>query len=111
MRKPSRREIDLFKVILFETFIIASTNCFGQSTDSIINKINPQRFSAIVEKKISRLEGKIIAKSEKTLRRLQKQEEKIYRKQLTTKDSLEAKARLAEIQTKYQALQDKLKNP
>ncbi len=79
--------------------------------DSLLNKIDPQKWSGAVEKKVSKLEDKIIAKSEKTLSCLQKQEEKIYRKQLSTKDSLAAKARLAEIETKYKTLKDKLKNP
>ncbi|HEV7781421.1 MAG TPA: hypothetical protein VGO58_09150 [Chitinophagaceae bacterium] len=47
----------------------------------------------------------------KVLNNLQKQEEKIYRKLLTTKDSLEVKAKLAELNCKYAALKDKLKNP
>jgi len=82
-----------------------------QTLDSILSKINPQKWSASVEKKLSNLQDKIIAKSEKTLARLEKQEEKIYKKQLGTKDSLIAKAKLGEIKGKYQALQDKLKNP
>jgi len=82
-----------------------------QSLDSLLTKIDPQKWSASVEKKLGKLEDKIIAKSEKTLHRLEKQEEKIYRKQLTTKDSLEAKTKLAEIQSKYGQLKDRLNNP
>jgi len=82
-----------------------------QTLDSILNKINPQKWSASVEKNLNKLEDKIIAKSEKTLRSLQKQEEKIYKKQLSTKDSLIAKAKLAEIEERYKAIKDKLKNP
>jgi len=99
-------------VFLTVIFISSSLFSFSQTNlDSLLNKIDPQKWSATVEKKLCKLEDQIIAKSEKTLFRLQKQEEKIYRKQLGTKDSLLAKARLAEIQTKYQALEDKLKNP
>jgi len=64
-----------------------------------------------VERKANRLEDKIIAKSQKTLRRLEKREEKIYQKQLDTKDSIEARLKLAEIQNKYKGLEEKLKNP
>ena len=64
-----------------------------------------------MEKKVSRLEDKIIAKSKKTLQRLQKQEENIYKKQLGTKDSIEARLKLAEIQSKYRNLEERLKNP
>jgi hypothetical protein len=70
-----------------------------------------QKWSASVEKKVSKLEDKIIAKSEKTLDRLQKKEEKIYRKQLSTKDSLIAKAKLQEIKSKYGQLKSQLSNP
>ena len=82
-----------------------------QSLDSILNKINPQKWSASVEKKLNKLEGKIIAKSEKTLRSLQKQEEKIYKKQLFTEDSLSAKVKLQEIRDRYGKIRTKLNNP
>ncbi|HEV8286379.1 MAG TPA: hypothetical protein VGQ09_18855 [Chitinophagaceae bacterium] len=96
-------------LILLLSFAVTS---YSQSRlDSILNKIDPQKWSVVVEKKLGKLEDKIIARSEKTLQRLQKQEEKIYRKQLETKDSLLAKAKLAEIETKYKSLQDQLKNP
>jgi hypothetical protein len=70
-----------------------------------------KKWAASVERKLDKLEEKIVAKSEKTLHHLQKQEEKIYRKQLDSKDSLIAREKLAEIKTKYGELQDKLENP
>src|SRR5215831_4493800 len=86
--------------------------CYSQqSLDSFLSKIDVQKLSASVDKKVSKLEDKIIAKSEKTLDRLQKQEEKIYTKQLSTKDSLIAKAKLQEIKSKYEQLKNQLKNP
>src|ERR1043166_3947688 len=99
--------------------ILTTTACIGasllahaqSSSDTLLTKINPAKWSALVEKKLSKLEHKLIAKSEKTLHRLQKQEEKIFRKQLTTKDSTEAKAKLAEIESKYKSLAENLKNP
>jgi hypothetical protein len=83
----------------------------GSRPDSIFNKLDPQQWSAAIEKKVTKLEEKIIAKSEKMLRKLQKEEEKIYRKLLTSKDSLAAKTQLEEIRNRYTALQQKLKNP
>jgi len=111
-----RSAINLFQLLrtLFFTvfFIFIHLFVFSQSKlDSLLNKINPQKFSAAIEKKTSKLEDKIVTKSKKVLRRLQKQEEKIYRKRLSTKDSLMAQAKLAEIKSKYQGLEDKLKNP
>src|SRR5258706_4355153 len=98
--------------ILLPLILLFNIHSFSQSKlDSLLSKINPEKFSAAIEKKVNKLEDKIIAKSEKTLSRLQKQEEKIYKKQLGTKDSLIAKARLAEIQTKYKEVEDRLKNP
>jgi hypothetical protein len=51
-----------------------------------------------------------MAKTEKTLRKLEKQEEKIYRK-LPAKDSLLANNKLTEIKEKYNTLRASLKNP
>jgi hypothetical protein len=53
----------------------------------------------------------LVAKSMKMLDKLQQQEEKIYRKLLSTIDSLQAKAALTDIKSKYKTLQNKLKNP
>ena len=79
--------------------------------DSVFRELNPEGWAGIVEKKLTRLENRIIKKSQKTLHRLQKQEEEIWKKQFSTKDSIAAKLRLAEIQNKYKAFQDKLKKP
>src|SRR6266511_2479778 len=92
--------------LLLIILLSVCTQSYAQSNlDSLLNKIDPQKWSATVEKKISKLEDKIVAKSQKTLHRLQKHEEKIYRKQLATKDSLAAQTKLAEIKTKYKELE------
>ena len=78
--------------------------------DSVLSKIDPQRWSASVERRVSKIEDRLVAKSEKTLRRLQKQEEKIYQKQLLTRDSVEAKLQLADVQTRYRQLEAKIKD-
>jgi hypothetical protein len=104
--------LDPRKLLLITIFLLIGIISFSQSKfDSLFNKIDPQKWSASVEKKAKKLEDNIVKKSEKTLYKLQREEEKIYRKQFGTKDSLIAKAKLAEIQSKYKALEDKLKNP
>lgn len=83
----------------------------GSKLDSLLNKLDPQQWSAAIEKKVSRLEEKMVSKSEKALRKLQKEEESIYKKLLSSKDSLAAKAQLEEIRNRYATLQEKLKSP
>ncbi|HEV8283665.1 MAG TPA: hypothetical protein VGQ09_05105 [Chitinophagaceae bacterium] len=108
-----RNQISLRKlfVLIIALFSIAVTSHSQSAIDSLLARIDPQKLSAIVEKKVCKLENRIIAKSEKTLRQLEKQEKRIWERQLETKDSLLAKAKLAEIETKYKSLQDQLKNP
>ncbi len=96
--------------LLFFVLLVCNFSSYAQ-IDSAFNKIDPDKWSASFEKKLNKLEDKLITKSEKTLHHLQKQEEKIYKKQLTTKDSNNARLKLAEIQAKYKALEEKLKNP
>jgi hypothetical protein len=99
-------------VLLLVTVIYIPVFTFAQPRlDSILQKIDPQKWSASIKKRTGQLEENIIAKSEKTLHRLQRQEEKIYRRMLTTKDSLQAKAALADIKTKYKSFEDKLNKP
>ena len=93
------------------SLLISFTSYSQLYLDSLPNKIDLQKWSSLVKKKISKLEDKIITKSEKTLDHLQRQEEKIFRKQLETKDSLIAKTKIAEIKTKYAELKEKLKDP
>jgi len=100
------------KTFLLLSISFIGTYCCSQSNiDSLLGKIDPQKWSSIVSKKVSKLEDKIVVKTEATLHRLQRQEEKIYRKQLSTKDSILARTRLSEIQSKYKELEEKLKNP
>lgn len=93
------------KLILL-IFLTPSLETYSQSSlDSLFNKIDPDKWSASVQKKVNRLEDKLITKPEETLHRLEKQEEKIYKKQLSTKDFSdsyrnEAKLKLADIKNK-----------
>lgn len=79
--------------------------------DPTLYKIDARKLSTSVENRLSKLEEIITCKTAKTLQRLQRQEEKIYETQLSTKDSLEARSRLAEIRNRYQAIQQEIKNP
>jgi hypothetical protein len=89
-----------------------SSRVLSQSKlDTLLGKLDPQKFASTVAAKSIKLEDKLVAKSTKVLNNMQRQEEKIYKKLLHTKDSLQAKAKLAEIKDKYGALKTKLKNP
>jgi hypothetical protein len=77
----------------------------------LINKLDPQRFADAIGKKAEKLEAKLVEKSMKVLNKMQQQEEKIYKKLLSTKDSLEAKTKLAELREKYSALKNGVKSP
>lgn len=81
------------------------------SIDSILKRLDPQKFAASISKKADKLEEKLVTKSMKVLDGMQRQEEKIYKKMLNGEDSLIAKANLSELNNKYSALKDKLKNP
>ena len=99
-------------ILLIVIVLLTGKISFSQpKIDSLLNKIDPQKFAESIGKKAAGLEDKIVAKSQRTLAKLQKQEEKIYRRMLDTKDSVQARAALAEIDNKYKTLQDNLKNP
>lgn len=69
----------------------------------------PDKLSAAVGKRISGLEKKMIKGSLQTLHQLQHQEEKIIKKQLLPRDSLQAKVRLEKIKNEYKELEQKLR--
>jgi hypothetical protein len=84
--------------------------CFSQTKiDSLFGKIDPEKWSTSVERKLAKLEEGISTKSEKYLRKLQGQEEKILQK-LSILDSTAAQKFLAAGQQKYQQLTDQLQN-
>jgi hypothetical protein len=97
------------KFILIIVVLSIGASCFSQSRiDSVMGKIDPQKWSATIERKVEKIQDKLIAKSQKTLGKLQKQEEKVYRKMLRGKDSLQARMALADIKNKYKTLEDKI---
>ncbi len=100
------------RILLIIVFLLTGVFSFSQfSIDTLLGKIEPQKWSASIERKAEQLQEKIIVSSLKTLGKLQKHEEKIYRRILATKDSLQAKMALADIKNKYQSLKDKIENP
>ena len=99
------------ETLLIVIVLLAGKISFSQSKiDSLLNKMDPQKFAEGIGKKAAKLEDKIVAKSQRTLPKLQKQEEKIYRRMLDAKDSAQARVALVEIDNKYKTLQDKLKS-
>ena len=100
------------KICLILSFLLTGSISFSQSRlDSILNKLDPQKFAASVGKKAEKLEDKLVAKSMKVLDKIHGQEEKIYRKLLSTKDSVAAKMNLSELKDRYASLKNNLKNP
>ncbi|HMK27195.1 MAG TPA: hypothetical protein VK483_14280 [Chitinophagaceae bacterium] len=98
-----------FSLIAF--FFLFSSAQSQSKIDSILNKLDPQKFAASIGKKAEKLEDKLVAKSMKVLNKMQGQEEKIYRKLLSTKDSVAAKMKLSELKDKYASVKNNLKNP
>lgn len=111
MTVPSSRQYWQRILLLCMVCVLSYSPYCQTGIDSIISKINPEKWAASIEKKATKLEANIIAQSNKTLDRLQRQEEKIYRKMLHTKDSLIAKAALTDIREKYKGFKEKLANP
>ena len=75
-----------------------------ESRDSLAAKINPGKFAASVTEKTKKIGDKLDAKGRKLLGQLQQQEEAVYKKMLRGKDSLLAKAKLADIKANYEGL-------
>ena len=86
------------------------TSYSQSSAGSLFDKLDPGKLSASVERKAAGLEDKIIVKSERIMQRLRRQEQKIYEKELRSNDSIKATIKLAEVQSRYRALEDKLRS-
>ena len=85
---------------------------YSQSTpDSVLNTIDPDKITTSIERQLNRLEKKIDFNSERILKCLQKQEIKIYEKEMGTRDSLVARSRIGEIQNRYRTFAERLKSP
>jgi hypothetical protein len=90
---------------------VSATDQVLQFPDKFLDKVDPQKWSAAVEEKSAHFTEKIISKSQKTLSRLQKQEENIWRRKLTTKDSVQARLALEEIKGKYAKMHAEITSP
>ena len=111
MAYTKTRRLFLYSIGLSFAIFLCTSSYSQSRIDSVLNKLDPQRFATSIKQKAEKLEKKLLAKSMKVLEKMQNQEEKLYRKMLSTKDSLQTKAELAGINGKYKALRDKLKNP
>ena len=112
--QPEEKKIQVISkaVALSILLIFSCTLSFSQSkADSLLNKIDPQKFASSIGKKADKLQDKLVEKSVKTLDKLQGQEERLYKKMLGGKDSLLAKAKLSEIKEKYGTLKKSIKSP
>jgi hypothetical protein len=98
------------KIILFNLLACTLTSYSQSITDASLNEIDAGKLSAVIERKLIRLEDKIIVKSEKALERLQKQEARICEKRLASKDSVQTKLKLMEVQSQYKVLEERWKN-
>jgi hypothetical protein len=99
------------KIFLTTAFLSFTVSLWSQSNaDSLLIRIDVKKWPAIVEKKAHRLQEKILVKSEKTLQKMQRQEEKIYAKMLQGKDSLLARASLAQMKERYGRLLNNVSN-
>lgn len=99
-------------VVCIVSTLFYCTPAFSQSKiDSLLGKLDPQKFAASITKKAKKLEDKILQKSLNVLTKLQKQEEKLYKKMLNGKDSLLAKTKIREIRERYNAVSGKMTKP
>src|ERR1700741_4503154 len=97
-----------WKIWLIGLFLFHGISSRCQSNvDSGLLKIDVQKWSAVTEKKLGKIEDRIIAGSKRTLNKLQKQETKLRRK-LADIDSSGAESFFSN--TKYQQLRNELNN-
>ncbi len=97
------------KFIFLTITLLAGSVCSPQSkVDSLLSKLDPQKWASTIERKSEKLAEKIVAKSQRTLQRMQRAEEKLYAKMMKGKDSVMAKMRLEEMKERYGSLSAKL---
>ena len=97
--------------ILLCLAVSVSLFTYSQSkADSLLRKIDPGKLASSVEKRMDKLEKKLVQKSLTVLNRLEKQERKIYKKLLKGKDSTQARIKLEETKRKYAELRNKIKD-
>lgn len=101
-----------FRYLLWAICFMICLPAMSQDETSVTGKILgfPSRFMDKIKKKSTELEEKLIAHSEKALKKLEKQEQKM-KKKLARKDSLKAEQLFGNVEQRYQQLQDKLNAP
>jgi len=101
----------LRQVFVLSVMLCFSLLSFSQSKiDSLLGKLDPQKFAASVTDRAKKLEDKLVAKSMEVLNKLQRVEEKFYAKMLAGKDSVIAIVKLDEVKSKYKSLRNNFKN-
>jgi hypothetical protein len=105
------RRITIYPALLICCVTLFTADSFGQSLDSLVSKVDVDRFVSGIKKKAGKLEEQLLQKSMKVLDKVQKEEERIYRKMLRGKDSALAREKIKEIRENYEVLRQQSKNP
>jgi len=104
-------------VLIFKTLLVLVLTSIGYHTiaqspvDSVLGKINPDKWSADISKRIDRIDEKLTEESIAALQRSQSIEEEVFRTMLSGKDPLPGKLGLQSATEKYQSLLTKLQSP
>jgi len=88
-------------------FLLCSIASYSQSAGSIFNNPGPGKWPDAIKEELHKLENRIIAQSEHTIRKLRNQEAKLI-EGLSTLDSATAATLLSETRAKYQQLSDQI---
>ena len=101
------------RIYLTILFVVASgVHVSAQQTvDSLLAKIDPQKWAAAVEKKADKLQEKLQQKTTRVLNKMEKQEQQVLHKLLSSPDSVQAKIQLASLHEKYEQMRAKIKSP
>jgi hypothetical protein len=87
--------------------MIISRAALSQSRmDSILTRVDNLKFASSVSKRAVKLEQELEKKTGTVLNKMQRSEEKLYRKMLKGKDSLLARTKLDEIRLKYDLIKN-----
>ena len=99
-------------LIVCLTLLIVSPAVKSQEETTAGNKLTrfPSQFLSKLQQKTTSLEAKLLAKSQKSLQQLARQEARL-KKKLAKKDSLQAEALFGNIEEKYAQLQQQLLRP
>jgi hypothetical protein len=111
MVMPAARTYSIPATLLFCCLLLIVQDAAGQQLDSLISKVDIGRFVSGIKKKAGRLEERLLQKSMKVLERVQREEERIYRKMLKGEDSALAREKIKEIREKYEVLRQQSKKP